>query len=192
MSNQGIFATVIVSAVLLAFLILLPYMIKFIQWAFKKNKYNTMGASSQIRLIHQLYEAAQELSATKTGAIITITNKEKLDHLRTDGIVIDANISSSLLISIFNKKSPLHDGAVIIEGGKIKYAATYYKITQTSIANKYGARHRASMGIAEQSDSITIIVSEETGNVSIAMNGELQKIKLATFQEELTAILKNN
>ncbi len=192
MTNQGILTTVLVSAGLLALLILLPYIIKLIQWIFKKNKYNTMAASSQIRLIHQLYEAAQELSATKTGAIITITNKEKLDHFRTDGIVIDANISSSLLISIFNKKSPLHDGAVIIEGGKIKYAATYYKITQTSINNKYGARHRASMGIAEQTDSITIIVSEETGDISIAMNGKLQKIKLATFQEELTAIIKNN
>ncbi len=192
MLNHAILVAVLVSAGLLALLILLPYMIRFIQWAFKKNKYNTMGTSSQIRLIHQLYEAAQELSATKTGAIITITNKEKLDHLRTDGIVIDANISSSLLIAIFNKKSPLHDGTVIIEGGKIKYAATYYKITQTSINNKYGARHRASMGIAEQSDSITLIVSEETGKVSIATNGKLQQIKLATFQEELTVILKNN
>ncbi|CAM9101647.1 DNA integrity scanning protein DisA nucleotide-binding domain protein [Mycoplasma marinum] len=191
MSNNTILIAILSSAGIIIILILLPYLIKFVQWAFKKNKYNTMGSSSQMRLIHQLYEATQELAATKTGAIITIVNKEKLDHLRTDGIVIDANISSSLLISIFNKKSPLHDGAVVIEGEKIKYAATYYKITQSSINNKYGARHRASMGIAEQSDAITVIVSEETGGVSIAMNSKIRPIKLASFQEEMTALLKN-
>ncbi len=192
MSNQILLISILASISGLALLILFPYIIKIIKWIFKTNKFNKMGTSSQIRLIHQLYETVQELSATKTGAIITITNKDSLDHLRTDGVIIDANISSYLLLSIFNKKSPLHDGAVIIEAGKIKYAATYYKITQTSIANKFGARHRAAMGIAEQSDSITIVVSEETGNISISMHGKLQTIKLGNFQEELTRILKNN
>ncbi len=169
----------------------LPHVIHLLKWIFTKSRYNKLGSSSQIRLIHQLYEASKELSSTKTGAIITIVHRDSLDLLRTDGVMIDANISSSLLISIFNKKSPLHDGAVIIEGGKIKYAATYYKITQTSINNKFGARHRASLGISEQSDSITIIISEETGNVSIALHGKIRTIKLSSFQEELIKLLKS-
>ncbi len=179
-----------ISALTLVF-IMFPYIIHLFRWIFTTTKFNTLGSSSQIRLIRQLYEAVQELSAKKTGAIITIVNKEPLDHLRTDGIMIDANISSILLLSIFNKHSPLHDGAVIIEGAKIKYAATYFKITQSSINNRYGARHRAGLGIAEQSDSITIIVSEETGGVSIARNGKLLKIQISKFQEELIEILKN-
>ncbi len=94
-----------------------------------------------------------------------------------------------IFISIFNKKSPLHDGSVIIEGGKIKYAATYYKITQSSVNNKYGARHRAALGISEQSDALTLIVSEETGKVSYTSHGKIAQLKLSTFQEDISKLL---
>nr|WP_318033879.1 DNA integrity scanning protein DisA nucleotide-binding domain protein [Mycoplasmopsis bovis] len=103
------------------------------------------------------------MSKNKIGALITIENNDNIENLRTDGVIIDANISSSLLISIFNKYSPLHDGAVIIRDNKILYAATFYKITKKSINNQYGARHRAAMGISELCDATTIVVSEETG-----------------------------
>lgn len=144
-----------------------------------------MGQSTQIRLIRQLQEAVEVLSEDKTGAIITILNKEDISELRTDGIKVDANISTSIILSIFNKKSPLHDGAIIIDNNKISYAGTYYKITSSSVSNKYGARHRAALGISEECDALTIIVSEETGDVSFAKNGQLMKIKLAEFQEKL-------
>lgn len=171
-------------------LVAMPLLIKMIQAAFKKTKYRQMGQSSQIRLIRQLHDAVEELSREKTGAIVTILNKQEIDHLRTDGIKIDANISSSLIVSIFNKNSPIHDGAIIIDNNKISYAGTYYKITSRSVDNKYGARHRAALGISEQSDSLTIIVSEETGGVSFAINGELHRIKLQDFQEKLIEYLK--
>lgn len=155
----------------------------------RSNKY--LGSSTKIRLINQLRESVEFLSKTKTGAIITIENKDNLDNLRTDGVKIDANISSSLIISIFNKKSPLHDGAIVIRNGRILYAATYYKITKKSINNKYGSRHRAGLGISEISDATTIIISEETGKVSITKNSLLVPIKVNEFQEKLLFFLND-
>lgn len=163
----------------------------FISFFFKRTNYQKMGESSKIRLVHQLNDAVTVLAAAKTGAIITIENKDQLEELRTDGVIIDANVSSPLIISLFHKTSPLHDGAIIIKNKKIKYAATYYKITSKSVSNKYGARHRAAMGISEETDSLTIIVSEETGKVTFAKNGTLKYVPLAEFQETLiTSLVK--
>ncbi|WP_027122936.1 diadenylate cyclase [Metamycoplasma spumans] len=161
--------------------------------ALNKNKTSkkTLGKSTKIRIIYQLKEAIENLSKNKTGAIITIEGKDNLDLLRTDGVIIDANISASLMISIFNKHSPLHDGAIIIRNNKIYYAATYYKITKKSIDNRYGARHRAAMGISEICDATTIVVSEENGGVTIAKNGEFSPIILANLQETLVNIFKD-
>lgn len=172
-------------------LISFPLIYKGFAIIFKRTKYRQMGQSSQIRLIRQLHDAVEDLSKNKTGAIITIINKQDIDHLRTDGIMIDANISSSLILAIFNKTSPIHDGAIIINNKKITYAGTFYKITSKSVDNKYGARHRAALGISEQSDALTIVVSEETGTVSFVIAGQAHKIKLQDFQEKLVEYLKS-
>lgn len=183
----------IVSIISLILIILvIPYCINFIKKInLDKNKENELGSSSKIRLINQLRESVEYLSKTKTGALITIENNDDIENLRTDGVKLNADISSSLIISIFNKNSPLHDGAIIIRNGKILYASTYYKITRKSIDNKYGSRHRAGIGISEVSDATTIVVSEETGNVSIAKDSMLIPIKLNEFQEKLIFFLKN-
>ena len=173
-----------------AAIVTIPFIVKGLIALFKKTKYSQLGQSSQIRLIRQLHDSVEVLSETKTGAIITITQKQNIDIFRTDGVRIDANISSQLILSIFNKKSPLHDGAIIIDNNKISYAGTYYKITSKSIDNKYGARHRAALGISEQSDSLTIVVSEETGNVSFVKEGTFYKIPISDFQEKLIEFLK--
>ncbi|MCK5946093.1 MAG: DNA integrity scanning protein DisA nucleotide-binding domain protein [Mycoplasmataceae bacterium] len=176
-----------------AFIILVmifPIFISLSKLLFRKTNYSQLGQSSKIRLVHQLFDAVTNLSETKTGAIITIINKQQLDDLRTDGVLVDANVSSSLMISLFQKQSPLHDGAIIIQNNKITYAATYYKITSKSIDNKFGARHRAAMGISEQTDSLTIIVSEETGGITFAKYGNFEKIRIEEFQEKLTANLE--
>ena len=177
---------------LILIILLLPFIFKAAHKIKNdKNKYNKISKSSKIRLINQLRESVEYLSKTKTGALITIENKDNLDNLRTDGIKLEANISSALIISIFNKKSPLHDGAIIIREDKILYASTYYKITRKSIDNKYGSRHRAGLGISEVSDATTIIVSEETGEVSITKNSELVPVKINEFQEKLVFFLKD-
>lgn len=182
--------TLLILVVLGAFIRYLVMLVNRINVS-KRNRSN-LGESTKIRLIHQIREALEYLSKNKIGAIITIEQKENLDMLRTDGVIIDANISSSLIISIFNKYCPLHDGAIIIRGSKIYYAATYYKITKKSIDNHYGARHRAALGISEISDSITLVVSEETGGISIAKKGVLSTIENSQVQEVLVNIFKED
>ncbi|WP_027121222.1 diadenylate cyclase [Mycoplasma leonicaptivi] len=157
---------------------------------FKRTHYEQLGISSQIRLINQLRETVEFLSEHRIGALITIENNDNLDTLRTDGIVLNANISSSLLISIFNKYSPLHDGAVIIRANKIYYASTFYKITRRSVSSEFGSRHRAALGISEQSDATTIVVSEENGNIRIFKNQFINVVKIEEFQEQLIKYLK--
>lgn len=190
---ENILLISIISIVSLILIILIiPYCINFIKKInLDKTKENELGSSSKIRLINQLRESVEYLSKTKTGALITIENNDDIENLRTDGVKLNADISSSLIISIFNKNSPLHDGAIIIRNGKILYASTYYKITKKSIDNKYGSRHRAGIGISEVSDATTIVVSEENGSVSIAKDSMLIPIKLNEFQEKLIFFLKN-
>lgn len=182
--------TLLILVVLGAFIRYLVMLINRINVSIRNR--SNLGESTRIRLIHQIREALEYLSKNKIGAIITIEQKENLDMLRTDGVIIDANISSSLIISIFNKYCPLHDGAIIIRGSKIYYAATYYKITKKSIDNHYGARHRAALGISEISDSITLVVSEETGGISIAKKGVLSTIENSQVQEVLVNIFKED
>ncbi|MBU4691246.1 diadenylate cyclase [Mycoplasma zalophi] len=184
--------------IILGFIVLL-FVIVFIHYSvlFYKNIIRSrkqklkVSKSTKIRLIHQLKESLKYLSKNKTGALITIEMTDKLDNLRTDGVIIDANISSSLIISIFNKNTPLHDGAIIIRDNKIVYAATYYKITKKSIDNKYGARHRAAIGISEISDSITLVVSEENGAISLVKGGMISPIFTDRLQESLVNIFKD-
>ncbi len=173
------------------FIVIYPILFSLFKKIILDKKRNKIGTSSKIRLINQVREAVEFLSKTKTGAIITIENIDVIDNFRTDGIVLDANISSSLIISLFNKYSPLHDGAIIIRENKILYAATYYKITKKSIDNKYGARHRAALGISEICDATTIVVSEETGAVTIAKNSILTKVDMNEFQEKLIFFLRD-
>ncbi|VEU77880.1 diadenylate cyclase [Mycoplasmopsis columbinasalis] len=182
---------ILLTIVIVALVTTLAFKLKsFINARIKRDKFSQLGKSSQIRLINQLREAVEELSKNKVGALITIENNDNLDHLRTDGVILNANISSSLLISIFNKYSPLHDGAVIIRDNKIYYASTFYKITKKSMDNQYGARHRAAMGISELCDATTVIVSEETGDVKFVKNGTFYNVRPEKFQEQLVKYLK--
>ncbi|MGY6172576.1 diadenylate cyclase [Candidatus Mycoplasma pogonae] len=150
-----------------------------------RKPHSKIGKTTKASLIFNLEKAIRELSKTKTGALITIQGNESLDNLRTDGVEINANISSDILISIFNKHSPLHDGAVIIQNNRIVYASTYFKITGKSISNKYGARHRAAMGISEQSDSVTIVISETNGNIGFAKAGNFKTVAAKDIQQVL-------
>jgi uncharacterized protein (TIGR00159 family) len=126
--------------------------------------------------IRSLMKAIMQFSLEKTGALIVIRNKSNLDMYAETGDVLNAETSSRLFVSIFNKTSPLHDGAVIVDGDKIKAARVILPVTdKMDLPPEYGLRHRAGLGISEVTDSLVIIVSEETGQISIAENGILQK-----------------
>ncbi len=169
----------------------IPFIYKGMRMMIKKTSFQSLGKSSKIRVIHQLNEAVTFLSREHIGAIITIQMKDNIEAYRTDGLIINANISASLIISLFNKKSPLHDGAIIIENDKITYVATYYKITDRSVDNRFGARHRAALGISDITDSVTIVTSEETGKISIVRNGKIKRVPLKSFQNELHKYLRD-
>lgn len=178
-------AILITLVVITIILILYPKVLEFIKSKIITSNYNKVGPSSKLRLVNQLREAVTFLSKNLIGALITIENTENIDNLRTDGVILNANISSSLLIAIFSKESPLHDGAVVIRDNKIYYASTFYKITRKSMENSYGSRHRAAMGISEICDAITVVVSEENGNVKIFKSGSIHDVRLEEFQSQL-------
>ena len=129
------------------------------------------------------------MSKTKTGALISIEQGHSLSDFIKTGTPMNSVVSSELLCSIFQYGTPLHDGAVIIQGVKIACAAAYFPPTSRELPTSYGARHRAAVGISEITDSITIIVSEETGNISIAQEGKLTVYSEASLREFLMNIL---
>ncbi|AJC49744.1 hypothetical protein DR095_00455 [Mycoplasma flocculare] len=151
-----------------------------------------LGISTQRKIVYELFFAVKHLSKNKIGAIITLQRNTLLDSLRTDGVKIDSMINSSLLIAIFHKNSPLHDGAVIIVDDRISYASTYFSVSETTLEDRYGARHRAALGISEVSDAITIVVSEQSGDVIIARDANFFKItNIDSFAEILTKELNS-
>ncbi len=143
-------------------------------------------------MIDDLVQVCSDMSKSKTGALITIQQKQSLtDYIRT-GIHMDSEVSSELIGTIFQYGTPMHDGAVIIQGNRIACAAAYFPPTTNDMPSKYGARHRAALGISEITDSITIVVSEETGNISVAYNGKLTQYDPSGLKKYLTSMLIPN
>ena len=128
------------------------------------------------RTISEMVKAAFEMAKVKTGALIVVEKDIMLSEYERTGIPLDSLVSSQLLINIFEKNTPLHDGAVIVRGERIVSATCYLPLSDNMELDKeLGTRHRAAVGISEVSDSLTIIVSEETGAVSAAVGGEIKR-----------------
>ena len=131
--------------------------------------------------IYKIIIAAQELSKAKTGALIVIERDIQIKDIIATGIAIDSEVSPQILVNIFVPNTPLHDGAVVISSNKIASAACMLPLANdTDIAKELGTRHRAAIGISKESDAVAIVVSEETGKVSIARDGTL----IADVKEE--------
>jgi diadenylate cyclase len=128
------------------------------------------------RTIDEIARACVEMAKVRTGVLIVIEQNSSLAEYEQTGIDIDAIVSSQLLINIFEHNTPLHDGAVIIRGDRITSATCYLPLSDNmDIGKELGTRHRAGVGVSEVTDSLTIIVSEETGKISIAYGGKLEK-----------------
>lgn len=128
-----------------------------------------------------IIEACKSLSGSSTGALIVLSNNSELKFYAESGDVIDAVVSKRLLISIFNKYSPLHDGGVIIYSGRVKAARCILPVTERDVPAQFGLRHRAAIGMSEVTDTMVLIVSEETGQVSLAKSGKI--LHNLSFQE---------
>lgn len=128
------------------------------------------------KVVSEVVEAVENLSRSKTGALIIIENRTGLGDVIATGTRLDAIVSSALLENIFVVNTPLHDGATIIRNDKIVASGCFLPLTSNDeISKALGTRHRAGLGISENSDALTIIVSEETGNISLAVNGKLTR-----------------
>lgn len=128
------------------------------------------------KTINEITKACVEMGKVKTGALIVIEQNQSLGEYERTGIDVDGIVTSQLLINIFEKNTPLHDGAVIIRGNRITSATCYLPLSDNMALSKdLGTRHRAGVGISEATDSMTVIVSEETGKISVAYKGELER-----------------
>jgi diadenylate cyclase len=126
--------------------------------------------------IHQLIEAAKTLKATRTGALIVISRDAELKFYAETGDTLNSEVSKRLLLSIFNKNSPLHDGAVIIYKGRIKAARCILPVSENDhLPSHFGLRHRAAVGMSENTDTLVLAISEETGRLILARNGKFLK-----------------
>lgn len=157
------------------------------------NNHNS-NVSEKIDVVKELIEAVKYLTKTKTGALIVLQNDVSPSAYSDVGIKINADVSAELILTIFHPNTPLHDGAMVIKDDKILSSGVLLPLTENpQLSWKYGTRHRAALGLTEINNSACIVVSEETGDVSICMDGTLKKYDdLVTFKEDLEKILSIN
>lgn len=144
------------------------------------------------KTITDMVKASFEMGAVKTGALIVIELNDELTEYERTGITLDSLVSRQLLINIFEKNTPLHDGAVLVRGNRIVSATCYLPLSDNmELSKDLGTRHRAAVGISEVCDALTIVVSEETGAVSIAREGKLMRdVTEDVLEDQLRSIQK--
>jgi len=149
--------------------------------------------SNSEEVIEEVIEAVKKMAREKTGALIVFARSSTLQDLVDVGVRIDAKVNAELLGTIFQRDTPLHDGAVIIRGNKIVAASCYLPISQnTNIASNFGTRHRAAVGVSETNNVFVIVVSEETGRISIAKNGALNSgLTIQKLRAEMEQVLSD-
>lgn len=142
---------------------------------FGRNPLMARTAVSRVdEVVEEIALAASSMSSRKIGALIVVARSEGLRNYTENGIAIDARVSFDLLVNVFAPGTPLHDGAVIVEGDRLVAAACYLPLSSSvELSTSYGTRHRAAVGISEETDALAVVVSEETGRVSLAMGGNL-------------------
>lgn len=150
-----------------------------------KSRTSTEKVFDRHALLVKVDTAVQNLSKNKIGAIITFEKDTKLDDFIKSGTILNAPVTPELLMTIFYPGTRLHDGAVVIRRDLILAASVYYTPTTKPLTGKFGSRHRASIGISEVSDSVTVVVSEETGRISLAVAGELIHVPADRFLRTL-------
>ena len=146
------------------------------------------------KTVNELVRATFEMAKVKTGALMVIEKGDSLKDIERTGIEVNGLVSSQLLINIFEHNTPLHDGAVVIRGNRVAAATCYLPLSDNmSISKELGTRHRAGVGVSEVTDSLTLIVSEETGGISIAYEGELMRhLDAETLKEKMRQIMNMN
>jgi uncharacterized protein (TIGR00159 family) len=157
------------------------------------KSFNSWRADHDDFDVHQVIDAAKTLKATRTGALIVFSRDVELKFYVETGDPLDAEVSKRLLLSIFNKHSPLHDGAVIIYKGRIKAARCVLPVTENDhLPPHFGLRHRSAIGMSEVTDTLVMAISEETGRLILARNGKfIRGLKLRQVEQKILEYLHN-
>ena len=180
-----------------AVIIFQPEIRKFLGYLGQSNFFNNNFFNKKetkhiekVNVIKELIESVKYLSKTKTGALMVLERSDEANTYSDVGTLIDGLLSTELILTLFHPNTPLHDGAVVISGEKIKSAGVLLPLTEDpKLSWKYGTRHRAAIGMSEVSDSACLVVSEETGDVSIALDGTLKKYEDITLLKHDLEIL---
>ena len=153
-------------------------------------QFRDMGKDEMYATVHKIVDAVDDFSSTQTGALMAIERETMLTDICESGVIVDAEISVRLLGNLFYEGSPLHDGAVIIRGDRVHAASCVLPLTERqNIGKNLGTRHRAAIGLSEVSDAFVIVVSEETGAISVAQYGEFKRfLDLKTLEKMLLDI----
>ena len=193
----GVFLRTMVSVIMFgAVIIFQPEIRKFLGYLGQSNFFhNHFGKrnpneTQKVNVLKELIETVKYLSKTRTGALMVLEREDDVNSYSDVGTQLDAIVSTELLLTIFHPNTPLHDGAVVIEGDTIRSAGVLLPLTEDpKLSWKYGTRHRAAIGMSEVSDSACLVVSEETGDVSIALDGSLKKYDDITLLKKDLEIL---
>ena len=195
LTSVGYLADMVVSwGVIAVIIIFQPEIRTLLERLGKSNMFSrisTLSGNEKERLVDEIVKAVMILSKDQTGALISLEQGQSMiDYVKT-GTRLNSDVTTELLTSIFVTSTPLHDGAVIIQGDRIACASAYFPPTGQDVPNRYGARHRAAIGISEISDAITIVISEETGGISIAESGNIRQVTAKEIRDYLLRILCN-
>lgn len=194
----GVFLRTMVSVIMFgAVIIFQPEIRKFLGYLGQSNFFHAhfnkknLKEEQKVNVIKELIESVKYLSKTRTGALMVLEREEDVNSYSDVGIQLDAVLSTELILTIFQPNTPLHDGAVVISGDTIKSAGVLLPLTEDpKLSWKYGTRHRAAIGMSEVSDSACLVVSEETGDVSIALDGTLRKYEdITKLKKDLEILL---
>ena len=193
----GVFLRTMVSVIMFgAVIIFQPEIRKFLGYLGQSNifhahlKKRNLKDVQKVNVLKELIESVKYLSKTRTGALMVLERDEDVNSYSDVGTQLDAILSTELLLTIFHPNTPLHDGAVVISGDSIRSAGVLLPLTEDpKLSWKYGTRHRAAIGMSEVSDSACLVVSEETGDVSIALDGTLKKYDDITLLKKDLEIL---
>ena len=190
-------------AVIALIVVLQPELRNALEALGKKNFLDSLGFSDVSRREHEIFsektineivKACVEMGKVRTGALIVIEQKESLREYERTGIEVDGIVTSQLLINIFEHNTPLHDGAVIVRGNRVTSATCYLPLSANlDLSKELGTRHRAGVGISEVTDSLTLIVSEETGKISVAYEGRLEtNLNADSLKMRMQQVLNKN
>ena len=194
-TTEWVLSSIVTSGIVIVFVLFQPEL-RLIFENFGRGNFRDQNSSqdSLDKTVNELVSACGNLSKRRVGALLVFQQKNTLQDIIDTGTTLDANISSGLIENVFEPNTPLHDGAMIISGGKIAAAGCFLPLSEnTNLEKKLGTRHRAALGISERTDALVIVVSEETGVISLARDGRFTRfIDLETLKKILTDTYKKD